>query len=142
MSGHRIVVASWAGTAALAVTAFPASAWPVLDPVAVAVAVALFASGAGVFLWALARAAERSRSAAIGIGGLFFLQGSAPKPVRLHLLGSLAAQTVIGVTAASLRPFTPAAFGVLAPMFGLALCGLWASRYGSFGPRFTRPGRR
>jgi len=27
------------------------------------------------------------------------------------------------------------AFGVLVPMYGLGLCGLWASRYGTFGAR-------
>lgn len=142
MSGGRIVASSWAGTVLLAATAVPALVAPRLDPAAVAVAVALFAAGSGAFLWALARAAARSRTAAIGMGGLFFLQGSAPRPVRRHLLGSLLLQVAIGLGTAIARPFTPAAFGVLVPIYGLALCGLWAARYGTFGPRVAEPRRR
>jgi hypothetical protein len=36
------------------------------------------------------------------------------------------------------RPFTSLAFGVLSPLFGLAMAGLWGARHGSFGAR-TRP---
>ena len=34
------------------------------------------------------------------------------------------------------------AFSILAPMWGLALCGLWGARYGRFGPRTTPNGPR
>jgi hypothetical protein len=30
------------------------------------------------------------------------------------------------------RPYTSLAFGVLVPLFGLALCGLWSSVGGTF----------
>ena len=139
VTSGRIVNASWTGTAALAATALPALVFPALDPIAVLVSVALFASGAAAFLWALARAADRSRTETIGMGGLFFLQGTTPSPIRRHLLGSLVLQTVIGVGAASMRPFTASAFGVLVPMYGLALCGLWAAHFGRFAAR-PRPG--
>ncbi|MEA3054857.1 MAG: hypothetical protein QOD30_289, partial [Actinomycetota bacterium] len=46
-----------------------------------------------------------------------------------------AAQVVIALVAAGLRPYTAVAFGVLVPTLGLALCGLWAVRSGSFPPR-------
>lgn len=140
--GAAIVRASFAGTGALAV----ASAAGVADPdtlgvVSAAVAVGLFAAGSVTFLWAYGIAVNRSRTDAIGIGGLYFLAGSAPAPVRLRLLGSFVAQVVVAVVAASLRPYTNLAFGILAPVYGLALCGLWAARYGSFGPRAGRQSR-
>lgn len=140
--GAAIVRASFAGTALLAV----ASAAGVADPdtlgvVSAVVAVALFAIGCVVFLWAYGIAVNRSRTDAIGIGGLYFLAGSAPAPVRLRLLGSFVAQVTVAVVAASLRPYTNLAFGILAPVYGLALCGLWAARYGSFAAR-RRPTRR
>ena len=89
----------------------------------------------GLFLWAFAVAVDRSRSDAIGIGGLFFLQGSAPRAVQVRLLGSLAVQATVAVGTAAVHPFTSQAFAVLAPMFGVGLAGLWGARYGRFEPR-------
>jgi hypothetical protein len=31
--------------------------------------------------------------------------------------------------------YSPLAFGILVPVFGLGLCGLWGARYGTFEPR-------
>lgn len=104
-------------------------------PVAAGWALAVFFVGCGLFLWAFAIAVQRSRSDAIGIGGLFFLADSAPDVVRRRFLVLLAAQTVLSVAAASARPFTSVAFGVLAPMFGLGVQGLWAARHGEFPAR-------
>jgi hypothetical protein len=59
----------------------------------------------------------------------------APNPVRVRLLLAFAIQCAVAVTAASVRPFTVAAFAVLVPMFGLGLNGVWAARHGTFGPR-------
>ena len=42
------------------------------------VSLVLFAVGMVVFVWAYAVAVGRSRTDLIGIGGLFFLAGSAP----------------------------------------------------------------
>jgi hypothetical protein len=140
--GAAIIRASWIGTAALAVTSIPAAVlerWP--GP-AVAVDLGLFLAGAIVFLWAYGIAVGRSREHEIGIGGLYFLQGTAPKPARNQLLGSLAAQTVIAIGTAAARPFTALAFGILVPVWGLALCGLWGARYGRFGPRVPAERRR
>jgi hypothetical protein len=47
---------------------------------------------------------------------------------------------VISFVAAGLRPYTAVAFGVLVPMFGLGLTGLWAVRSGTFPPRTGRSG--
>ena len=61
-----------------------------------------------------------------GRGWLFFLVGSVDRPIARRLVTLLVVQVVVGVAAASVRPFTPVAFCTLAPVFGLgvlALCG-------------------
>jgi hypothetical protein len=45
---------------------------------------------------------------------------------------------VAGLAGAIARPFTTLAFGILTPMLGLGLNGLWGSRHGRFGPRKRR----
>ena len=135
--GDAIVRVSRAGTVLFTVTAVLA----VVDRdrfglIAVTVALALFLVGCVVFLWAFGVAVGRSRTDAIGIGGLYFLQGSAPKDVQVALLVPFGVQVAVALATAGLRPFTSLAFGVLVPMFGLAQCGLWGARYGRFGSRF------
>jgi len=103
---------------------------------AVVVALTLFFVGCVVFLWAFGVAVNRSRTDAIGIGGLYFLAGSAPRDVQVALLVPFGVQIVVALVTAGLRPFTSLAFGVLVPMFGLGQAGLWGARYGTFGPRF------
>ncbi|MEM7094347.1 MAG: hypothetical protein AAF567_15205 [Actinomycetota bacterium] len=95
----------------------------------------LFAIGTLAFLAAYGQAIGRSRTDAITIGGIYGLSGSAPKGVqrRFHLMTAF--QTVVAVTTAAMRPFTAQAFGILVPMLGLGLGGLWAARHGVFGPR-------
>lgn len=139
-SRDPIIRASWIGTAVFAATAVAAVATPGATIPAAAVALGLFAAGIGIFLWAYAIAVNRSRTDAIGIGGLFFLAGTetAPKGVKRALLASLAAQTVVALATAAARPFTTLAFGVLVPLYGLALTGLWGARHGRFGPRRGR----
>jgi hypothetical protein len=136
--GRGIVLASWIGSGVFLAAAAPLAATGRGQLPAVVVDLALFAGGCGAFLWALALAAGRSRQEEIGMGGLFFLAGSAPTAIRRHLLGSLTAQVVGALATAAARPFTALAFGVLVPVWGLALCGLWAARYGIFGPRLPR----
>jgi hypothetical protein len=142
--GQAIIRASWAGTVVFMAASTPVAVTGKGQLAAVAVDGVLFAGGCGVFLWALARAAGRSRQHAIGMGGLFFLAGSAPRPVQWMLVGSLTAQVAAALATAAARPFTALAFGILVPVWGLSLCGLWAARYGEFGPRQAptgRPGR-
>lgn len=134
--GRSIVLASWIGTAVFVVAAIAATLAP--DDLGAAFAImSVLYLGAGVvlFLLTLVVAADRSRTDAIGIGGLFFLQGSAPGPVQRHLMASFAVEVVVALAAASIRIYTPLAFGILVPMYGLGLAGLWGARYGSFGPR-------
>lgn len=135
-----IVRASWLGTLVFAVTAVAAVLTRAATIPAAAVALGLFAAGIGIFFWAYAVAVNRSRTDAIGIGGLFFLAGAetAPRPVKRALLASLTVQTVVALATAGARPFTTLAFGVLVPLYGLALTGLWGARHGRFGPRRGR----
>ncbi len=139
-AGSGIVKASVASTAAFTV----AAAAGVLAPDTFAVVTAVvscvaFVAGCVVFLWAYALALNRSRTEAIGIGGLYFLAGTgAPAPVRRRLLASLAAQVVVALLAASLRIYTAVAFGILVPVLGLGLSGLWAARHGSFPARSAK----
>jgi hypothetical protein len=127
-----VSAARW-GTGAFVASAVSAAALP--DALAVpslALALVLFVLGCLAFVRALLLAAARSRRDAIDLGGLFFLTGSAPKPVRVHLLGAVAVEVVVALVTASIRPFTPLAFGVLVPVYGLGLCGLWAATAGTF----------
>jgi hypothetical protein len=135
-AGQGIVTLSWVGTGIFAAAATVATLLP--DDAARAAAVidgVLFAIGVVAFLWGYAVAVQRSRTDAIGIGGLYFLAGSAPRSIRVRLLGALAVQVVIAVVSASIRPYTAVAFGILVPMLGLGLAGLWGARHGTFPPR-------
>jgi hypothetical protein len=113
--------------------------------VIVVVSLALFAVGVATFLVGFFAAVQRSRESEISVSQLFFLTGGvAPRDVKLPMHFALSLQTVVGIAAAIARPTTDGkagsvlAFGVLVPMLGLGLNGLWASRHGSFAPR-SRP---
>lgn len=136
--GAGLVRASDVGTAVFVVAAVASAAFlEQLKIVPVVVSLGLFVLGCGAFLWAYAIAVGRSRTDAIGIGGLFFLQGSAPRSVQRRLVGALALQTVVALATASIHPFTSQAFVILAPMYGLGVAGLWGARHGRFEPRTT-----
>jgi len=138
VNGPGIIRAAFAGTAVFLVAAVAALGASSLELAAVIVDLLLFAGGVIAFLWAYAVAIRRSREVLIGIGGLYFLQESAPRPIQIRLLGALAAEVVGAFATAGVRPFSGLAFGVLVPVWGLGLCGLWAARYGTFPPRADR----
>jgi hypothetical protein len=135
--GRAIVWASLAGTAVfVAVNSVEAIALGGTRPVGVVLDLVLFAVGCVAFFWAYAVAVARSRTEEIGVGGLFFLAGTvAPAKIRLLMDGALGVQCVVALVTASVRPFTTLAFGILVPMFGLGLNGVWGARHGTFGPR-------
>lgn len=138
MTPDRVIAAARWGTGVFVVAAAAAAAWPgpLAWPSAV-VALVLFALGCTAFVRALLLAAGRSRYEVLDLAGVFLLGKSAPSVVRRQLLGALAVQVVAALVTASVRPFTPLAFGVLAPVFGLGLCGLWGASAGTF-PRRAR----
>ena len=136
LPGRRIVEASLAGTVLFAATTLPAARGVETFQVpASVISLVLFLVSIPLSLLALARAAVRTarQEDRIGVGSLFFLQGSAPKPVRLLLLGSLALSVVVSVVAAAREPF-----GILQPVFPLSLAAQWAARHGTF-PRIRNP---
>ena len=135
--GRRIIQASWAGTAVFTISSALGVAAPrPFSGLSSTVSAALFAGGCVVFVAAFLLAVRRSRTDDITVAMLFFLMGGGtPRPVRRRLFASLAVEVVVAVAAAAARPFTSQATGVLAPMWGLSLCGLWAARHGRFKPR-------
>jgi hypothetical protein len=111
----------------------------------VVVSLALFAVGVFAFLWGYFTAVQRSRTDEIAVAQLFFLTGSpTPRPVKRLMLGALAVQVVVAFATALTRTRTDGrvgstlAFGILVPMFGIGLNGLWCARHGRFGERQRR----
>lgn len=136
VEGPALLQACWAGTWVFAAIAIGTTAFP--EPMAVPIAVVslgLLAIGCWAMLWAFQRALQRSRYELIGVGGLYFLAGCAPRSVRLSMMAALAGQLVVALAAASVRPFTASAFGILVPVYALGLSGAWGARHGTFPPR-------
>jgi len=113
----------------------------------VAVSLAMFAVGVVVFLLGYWRAVQRSRHDSMSVTELYFLVGPHIDRKVSRLMNSLlGVQVLVAVATALIRSSTPAsdgsqtpgstlAFGILVPVFGLGLNGLWASTHGRFPPR-------
>jgi hypothetical protein len=144
VTADPVVRASWWGTGVFSVVSVAAAVTPsVFSTFAVAVDTVLFLAGCVLFGISFLRAVGRSRTDAIGIGGLYFLAGdTAPAAIRKALLGSLAVEVVVALGTAFARPYTNLAAGVLVPVYGVGLCGLWASKHGTFGPRTSGTSER
>lgn len=98
---------------------------------AVALDLILFLAGAVLFLAAFVVAVGRSRTETVTLAGTFLLAGTAPAPVRRRFGFLFAVQFVVGLVAASLRPYTAVAFAVLAPMSVLGAMAWWGARHGA-----------
>lgn len=126
---------------AVAATALEPSVGTLRDVVLVtfvAVSLTLGVVGVGFFVLALVWGAQRSRESDMTMAGWWFLAGdTAPKRVRLGVLGCLGVQVVVSFAAAGVRPFTELAFGTLVPICALAIGGAWSAKYGDFPPRRT-----
>ncbi len=136
VEGREFLQACWAGTGVFTAIAILTTAFP--DPMAVLIAVVslgLLAVGCAAMLWAFQRGLRRSRYELIGVGGLYFLAGCAPRSVRFSMMAALAVEVVVALAAASVRPFTASAFGILVPVYALGLSGAWGARHGTFPPR-------
>lgn len=110
--------------------------------IAVVVAITCFSVGVVVFLWGYWVAVQRSRTDNIAVASLYFLADkSAPKSVAVRMNSILAAQVVIGIATALMRSTTDGkagstlAFGILVPVLGLGMNGLWGALHGEFSPR-------
>lgn len=143
-SGSVIVRANAVLTAVFVISSLIAAAvfeqpW---KSVAVGVSLACFAVGVVAFLWGYWNAVQRSRVDNIGVAALYFLLGGiAPRPVALRMNLLLGVQTVWSIGTAIARgstdgkPGSTLAFGILVPMMGLGLNGLWGAFHGTFEPR-------
>ncbi len=124
------------GTAVFTVVALAATIAPdQLGTVVVAVSMVLFAAGCAAFLTGFFRAVSRSRADEMDLPGLFFLSGSVEPAVRRRLLILLTMQVLVGIAAASSRPFTVVAFCTLTPIFALGMMALCGATHGHFPAR-------
>lgn len=133
--GERLVQLSMAGTALFVIVAGLGVATTSATAIATIVSFVLFAIGCVVFLLAFAGSVERSRTENVSVFGVYLLIGSAPGRIKWRFHAATIIQIVVAIAAASARPFTAAAFGILVPMFGLGMSGLWGARHGVFAPR-------
>ena len=137
-TGRWAVQAAWAGVAAQAVAAAAAVASRPGRGPHVLVCTLLLLGGTAAAGLAFVRAVGRSRTEVVDVAGLFLLLGSAPPRTRLQLWAAVAAQAALGLAAASTRPYTSLAFGVLAPLWAYGLAVLWNATYGAFPARPRR----
>lgn len=126
---------SWAGSVALLLACTAGVTSEDLSFVVPVVALPMFIVGTLAMLLAFFGAIGRSRSEEIGMGGLYLLLDSAPKRTGRSFQVSLAAQVVVALVSASVRPYTQVAFAILAPLWGLGVSGLWGARHGTFDAR-------
>jgi hypothetical protein len=103
---------------------------------------ALFAIGVSTFILGYFSAVQRSRYDEISVAGLFLLLDKvADRSTAVKMNSALAVQTIVGLTGAIVRgstdgkPGSTLAFGVLVPLLGLGLNGMWASKHGVFEAR-------
>jgi hypothetical protein len=136
LPGHRLIQISLGGTVLFAATTIPAAAdVEAFQVPASVISLVLFAVSIPLALHALAKAALRTarQEDRITVSSLFFLQGSAPRPVRLLFLGSLTVSVIVCIACAAKEPF-----GILQPVFPLSLTAEWGARHGKF-PRIPNP---
>ncbi len=144
--GERVVRIDVVGTAVFLLTlaiAVPLKAEHFAQFLIGGVSMLLFAVGVASSLWAYTRALDRSRLEEVGVANLFMLTGdTAPPSVQRTMSVALVVQVVaaiggawIGVVGLDEGRLNALAFGVLVPMFGIGMNGLWAARHGSFGRR-------
>jgi hypothetical protein len=144
-AGDVIVIVDVIGTIAFAITAIYAAVVfsTVAQWVGAVTAMVLFAVGVFVFLWSFWNAVQRSRAEEIGVMQMYLLLGEpTPARVRRIMLAMLVIQVTVALVTALTRseaedgsPGTSLAVGILVPMFGLGLNGLWCAFHGVFPPR-------
>jgi len=149
-AGDVIVLGNAIGTFAFVVTAV-AAAIVFSTPaqwVGAVTAMGLFAIGVFAFLWSFYNAVQRSRDEEISVTQVYLLLGPpTPSRVRWMMLGMLLIQCVTAMATALARPNGPdgspgssLAVGILVPMFGIGLNGLWCAFHGVFEPRVDPAG--
>jgi hypothetical protein len=137
--GRGIIAFGWFANVLFAVSAIPvALGADDLLGVAIGVSLLLFLVSVAVFVYAfMLGLARSSQGDNVAVANLFFLQGSAPKPIRWRFLWMFVVCLTITVGTVAWEPF-----GVLVPMLPVGLAGMWAARYGVFPPRQVAQPRR
>ncbi len=138
-AGRPILAFGWVANALFAVTAIPvALGLDAIIGVAIGVALLLFLVAVGAFVYAFGVGVARTtRGDNVAVSNLFFLQGSAPRPVKRDFLILFLVCLAVTVGTVAWEPF-----GVLVPMLPVGLAGTWAARYGVFPPRPPAQPRR
>ncbi|WP_040494827.1 hypothetical protein [Ilumatobacter nonamiensis] len=146
--GDLIVRIDVAATALFAVTAITAAILfdGVAMTIAAVVALVLFFVGIAAFLWSFWNAVQRSRGEQVAVTQLYLLAGGvAPRSVRAPMLIALAVQCAVALVTAISRPNSPdgspgnsLALGVLVPLFGFGMNGLWAAFHGRYRDRVSK----
>jgi hypothetical protein len=144
-AGNVIVLADVIGTVAFTITAVYAAVVfsTTAQWVGAATAMALFGVGVFAFIWSFWNAVQRSREEQIGVLQMYLLLGEpTPSRVRWIMLAMLGVQITVAFATALGRsnaadgsPGTSLAVGILVPMFGMGLNGLWCAFHGVFPPR-------
>lgn len=150
-AGDVIILANAIGTFAFAITAVTAAIvfTTAAQWVGAITAMSLFTVGVFAFLWSFWNVVQRSREELVGVTQVYLLVGPpTPGRVRVRMLGLLAVQIVVALVTALSRTETAdgragssLALGVLVPMFGLGLNGLWAAYHATFPPIPEHPAR-
>jgi hypothetical protein len=142
---HQVLTAVFVLTALYAAAVFDTAAqWA-----GAITAMVLFSIGVVLFLWGFWNAVQRSRTEELAVTSVFFLTGGcASSQVRRQMNLMLIVQVVTAFATTFWRstgpdgnPGSSLALGILVPMLGLGLNGLWASMYGTFGARITHSSR-
>ena len=103
-----------------------------LDFLAMVVSLVFFALGCAVFLWAFVVVAERSRTEELSVAGAFMLAEGVDRLHRFIFWSQLGVQTLAAFIAAGIRLYSPTAFGILVPVFGLGMMSLWGAKHARF----------
>ena len=132
MIGKRIVVASWVTLGLFALIGIPeALGVTALNTVAGVFSLSLFFASLVIWVYAFAKVLVRSTQGDdIAVASWVFLQGSAPKDVRRHLLGATGLCCVLSLAMGWANPL-----GVLVPMLQLGFAALWGARHGTYPAR-------
>lgn len=143
--GWVIIRLDTIGTVVFVLTALPAAIWYTsgLQWIAAITALGLFFFGIVAFLWSFWNAVQRSRAERVAVSQVYLLIGGvAPRRVQRAMWTLLALQIAIGLGTALARPNdldgspgTSLALGVLVPVFGFGMNGLWAAFHGSYADR-------
>ncbi len=133
-TGRTIIVWGWVTDAIFAVAAIPGAfidSGP-FKGIGIGVSLVLFLAGTVLCMYAFGKGLARSAAGDnVAVSNLFFLSGSAPKPVRKQFLWIfLVSFAVTCITASGLDGFS-----VLVPMLPVGLAGTWGARHGVFPPR-------